>query len=101
MHVSIVQHGSSSVAARGGLLYSGTGSLLKHVANICYAKATFMLNVTGWALKRGQGTYICIHHAYWPLFSSHPMFSPTWKKLVGDYRHNSLINLIFIFSVPY
>lgn len=52
----------------GGLLYSGTASLLKHVANICYAKATFMLNVTGWVVAGGEGgaTHLCIHHAYWP-----------------------------------
>lgn len=37
-----------------GLLYSGTAaSLLKHVANICYAKVTFMLNAMPWG-RRGQ-----------------------------------------------
>lgn len=82
MHVSIAQHGSSSVAARGGLLYSGTASLLKHVANICYAKATFMLNVTGWAVAGGGGWSDASLYPSCLLVQSH--VDPAWKKLLYD-----------------
>lgn len=44
-----------------GAGWGAAASLLKHVANICYAKATFKLNVTGGGADHSDSPYICTY----------------------------------------